>query len=152
MTKLRMGRLDRRRGQSLTVVAAYEDASTEARVEQFCSSLAAHLGNDCRLVKQMWPLSELRLPQLRNIAATEAAESDLVIVSVHHAPAPPADIQSWAELWLTLKGARGPTVLLALFDPISAGISAELQSCFKTLAHQGNMELLVQTEDAWDDR
>lgn len=151
MTKLRVVRADRRRGKDLSVVAAFEDASTEARVEAFCQSLEAHLGKDCGLVKQMWPVSELRLSQLRTIAAGEAAESDLIIISVHHAETPPVDIQSWAELWLARKGSKGPAVLLALFDPISAGISSELQACFKAIARRGNMELLVQCEDRSDD-
>jgi hypothetical protein len=93
----------------------YEDSSTESRVDEFCQGLSLELGQNCRLDKQMWPLSELRMPQLRAIAANEAANADLIIVSVHPAERLPDAVQSWIDLWARRKGNR-PGVLLALFD------------------------------------
>src|SRR2546427_3117327 len=50
-------------------------------LSEFCRSLATNLGNHCEVVKQMWLLNELRLPQLRTIAANDALSADLIIVS-----------------------------------------------------------------------
>jgi hypothetical protein len=151
MTKLQVGRTHSPGSREVTVVAAYEDANTEARVQQFCSSLQAQMNGSCALVKQMWPMSELRLPQLRSIAAGEAAQAEVLIVSLHHGNALPPPIQSWLEQWVGCKNPASPGVLLALLDPPSAGLSAELQASLKALAARAHMEYLVQTEDTWDD-
>jgi hypothetical protein len=60
----------------------------------------------------MWLLNELRAPQLRAIAAEEAARADLIVIAVHHAQGFPAEAKSWIDLWLGLKGNR-PIALLA---------------------------------------
>jgi hypothetical protein len=130
-------------------VAAYEDAHTEARVNDLCRSLGRHLGEKCEVVKHMWLFSELRVPQLRTIAAGEAAEADIVIVSAHHAQSFPEEVNAWIELWLADKRKR-PPVLLALFDPPYQGDSTSLQTHLKEVARRGKMEFLVQTQEAPD--
>src|SRR2546422_8956803 len=103
--------------KTLTVVAAYEDARTDARVNEFCRTLGSHLGQTCQLIKHMWLVNELRMPQLRTIAAGEAAEADIVIISVHHAEALPLEVKDWIESWLARKTDH-PNTVLALFDPL----------------------------------
>ena len=112
----------------LRAVAAYEDSSTDARV--------------C----EMWLLSELRVPRLRSIAAQDAAEAQVLIISVHHCEELPAELQSWLELWLARKKS-GPTLLLALLDPVYLGVSATLRTYLETIAHKAHAEFLVQSED-----
>src|SRR5205809_7450529 len=92
------------RSNSLTAVAAYEDAGTDARVNEFCRNLKCQLGSGCEVTKQMWLLNELRIPQLRAIAAGEAAAADLVIISVHHSDGLPVEVKDWIETWLARKG------------------------------------------------
>ncbi len=65
----------------VAAVAAYEDSHTDARVHEFCQNLQRYLGEKCEVNKQMWLVNELRMPQLRVIAASEAAAADLVIVA-----------------------------------------------------------------------
>lgn len=145
MAKLR---ISERGGKSnkLTAVAAYEDAATGARAEEFCESLGRLLGSNCELTKQMWPLSELRLPQLRSIAAGEAARADVVLVSVHHSEALPADLASWVEQWAHLKHKR-VCVLLGLFDPIHQGVSASIRAYLAEVARKAQIEFLAQSEE-----
>ena len=145
LTKLRVSE----RGSEprrLTALAAYEDSRTNTRVSDFCRNLEQSLGPQCELVKQMWMLSELRLPQLRSIAAKEAAAADLVIISIHHNESLPDELQSWIELWLPYDGHR-PELLVALFDPIYTGVSASLRAYLESVARRGQMEFMVQTED-----
>jgi len=148
MTKLRVTQpgTDARR---LTAVAAYEDSATETRVNEFCTSLVQHLGRKCEVTKHMWLLSELRVSQLRTIAAGEAAAADVILVSLHHADSLPAEVENWVELWLARKGPQ-PKVLLALFDPPHRGISTSMQARLKEAASRGRMEFLVQTEESLD--
>ena len=150
MAKLRRSRLGKE-SQRLTTVAASEDASTDARVDEFCRTLAQHLGQTCQLAKQRWLLSELRVPQLRAIAATEAAEADVVIVSVHHGESLPAEVQAWIDLWLNLKRNRH-MILLALFDPVYQGVSSSMQAYLKEIAERAKMDFLVQSDETPSDR
>ena len=131
----------------VNAVAASEDSATEARVDEFCHGLGKQLGEECELTRRIWLLSELRLPQLRAIAASEAAAADLVIVSVHHGEDLPPELLSWIDLWLPHKRDQR-SLLLALFDPISSGVSATLRARLEEVARKAHMEFLAQSEDA----
>jgi hypothetical protein len=150
MTKLQVSGLGKG-SKSIVAVAAYEDAPTDARVNEFCRSLAQHFGHRCEITKQMWLLNELRIPQLRAIAAGEAAGADLIIVSVHHAESLPLELKNWVEGWVAQKG-EGPSVLLALFDPVYQGDSGSIRSYLQQVAAKRKMQFLVQSEEAPEDR
>ena len=150
MTKLRQCR-SWTKAKRIAVVAAYEDSPTDARVNEFCQRLSAHLGPDCEIAKQMWLFTELRMAQLRTIAAGDAAKADLIIVSVHHAESLPDEIKTWVETWLGQKGAR-PIFLLALFDPLHQGDSSSMKSYLETMARRGKIEFLAQSEEVPENR
>jgi hypothetical protein len=92
----------------LTVCAVYEDRATGDRVNDFCQSLSRDLGQHCEIIRGMWPESELRLPQLRSIAADDAARADLIIISVHHAESLSDEMKGWVEEWLRPKTVAPP--------------------------------------------
>jgi len=135
--------------KQVTALAAFEDAHTETRVNEFCRSLGRQLGAKCEITQQMWLFNELRVQQLRGIAAGEASKADLVIISAHHAQSFPGEVQDWLNLWVGQKGSR-PAALLALFDPAYVGDSTALQSYLKQAASKGRMEFLVRAEEAPD--
>ena len=135
-----------RKSKGITAVAAYEDASSEPRVGEFCLNLARQFGKSPELSKAMWLFSELRPAQLRSVAASEAAAADLVIIAVHHQESLPEEVNDWIHLWLDRKDKK-PIVLVALFDAIYQGDSASMHAYLKDVAKQGNMEFLVQTEE-----
>ena len=136
--------------KQVAVVAAFEDAHTETRVNEFCRSLGRQLGAKCEITQQMWLFNELRVSQLRGIAAGEASKADLVIISVHHAQTFPGEVQEWIGLWAGQKGSH-PAALLALFDPVYVGDSTALQSYLKEAARKAKMEFLVRAEEAPDE-
>jgi hypothetical protein len=136
--------------KQITAVAAYEDTLTDARVTEFCRGLSRQLGDACELVKQMWLLNELRIPQLRSIAAGDASRADLIIVSVHHAPKLPEEVTHWIEQWLSQKRRR-PVVLLALFDPVYQGDSASMRAYLAQVAKNAAMQFLVHSEEEIED-
>lgn len=150
MSKLRGGRLGKE-PRRVAAVAASEDSRTDARVNEFCKNLAQNLGLKTELNKQLWLLSELRLPQLRAIAAGEAAQADLIIISVHHAERLPVEVEAWIELWVGQKNSR-PSVLLALFDPVYQGVSSTMQAYLREIARKGRMEFFVQSDDTPHER
>jgi enoyl-CoA hydratase/carnithine racemase len=150
MTKLRECRIWTK-SKRLSVVAAYEDSSTDARVHDFCQRLTTHLGSDCLVAKQLWLFTELRMEQLRDIAADDAARAGLVIVSVHHAQALPDEVKTWLEAWLPRKRTH-PVVLLAMFDPLYRGDSSSMKAYLEKAAAKAKVPFLAQSEDALDDR
>jgi hypothetical protein len=141
-----IGRLGKSPKQ-VAAVAAFEDAHTENRVNEFCRSLGRQLGAKCEITQQMWLFNELRVQQLRGIAAGEASKADLVIISAHHAQSFPTEVQDWLKQWVGQKGSR-PAALLALFDPVYVGDSTALQSYLKEAATKGKMEFLVRAEES----
>jgi hypothetical protein len=150
ITKLQtMTRLGKNPKQ-VVALAAFEDATTETRVNEFCRGLGRQCGGKCEVTQQMWLFNELRVPQLRGIAAGEASRADLVIISAHHAQSFPSEVQDWFKLWLGQKGSR-PAALLALFDPVYVGDSTALQSYLKEAARKGKMEFLVRVEESRDE-
>jgi hypothetical protein len=147
ISKLRVWQIWRELKQ-LTVSAVCEDSSTGARVDEFIQRLFRDLGQQCEIKKGMWLLGELRTPQLRSIGAGEAAQAHLVIISVHYAESLPDEVESWIDLWLKHKGNPHGAVLLALFDPLYKGSSSSMQARLQEAAKKGNMEFLVQFEEA----
>jgi hypothetical protein len=149
MTKLPVWRVWKKR-KRLTVSAVYEDRATEDRVNDFCQSLSSDLGQHCEIIRGMWPASELRLPQLRSIAADEAALADLIIVSVHAVESLSDEMKGWVDQWIGRKDRRA-AVLLALFDPLSRGISSPIEAYLQEVAKKGRMEFVAQSQETSED-
>ena len=129
----------------LALLAAFEDSKTGTRVREFCRGLSRELGPQCRIVEHVWLFSTLRLRELREIAAEEAALSDLVIISTHRADSLADEVKSWIELWLQREG-RHPAILLALLDPEPPEASASVPSYLQDVARRGGMEFLVEAQ------
>ena len=137
--------------QKISVVAAYEDFSTRARVNEFCHGLARDLGRDCEMLKQAWLVNLLRLPQLRAIAAQDATAADVIIISLHDAETVPEDVSGWINIWLHEKGHR-PKVLVGLFDVAYRDDVSAMQSSLEAVARQANMEFFAQSWEMTEGR
>ena len=132
------------------VSAACEDSSaTSARADEFCRGLSRDLGQNCNVAREIWLFNQLCVPQLRAIAAGEAALSHLIIISVHHAETLPDGVKSWIDLWLG-RGNSHSLVLLALVDPVFQGFSSSLEYYLEEAAQKGGVEFLIRSEDALD--
>ena len=90
----------------LAVLATFEDSVTGMRVKEFYQGLSRKLGQQCEIVEHVWLFSTFRLRELREIAAEEASEADLIIISVHQEEGLPDEVQGWIKLWLRRKGTR----------------------------------------------
>src|ERR1017187_1927363 len=55
------------------VSAACEDFSTSTRADEFCRGLSRGVAPNCIIAKEIWLFNQLCVPQLRAIAASEAA-------------------------------------------------------------------------------
>ena len=135
-----------RESKRLALLATFEDSVTGTRVKDFCQRLSRHLGQQCQLVEHVWLFSTFRLKELQEIAAEEAATSDLVIISVHQAESLPDEVKNWIDLWLQHKGNHA-AVLLALLDPGYESDPSPVQAYLQGVASRGHMEFLVESSD-----
>jgi hypothetical protein len=128
------------------VSAACEDSPTSTRADEFCRGLSRELAPKCTLAKEIWLFNQLGVPQLRAIAASEAALAQLIIISVHHAESLPDGVRSWIDLWLGQRNNHN-IVLLALFDPVYQGVSGTMKAYLAGVAKKGGIEFLVKSEE-----
>lgn len=143
------GRQIGERTKRLVVVAAFEDFSTGARVKEFCHNLVRDSHGQADVVEHLWLVNLLRLPQLRAIAAEDAASADVIVLSFHEAQALPDEVTSWIEMWLRLKGER-QTALVALLDLVLGRDRSALQEHLRGVATQAGMEFFAQSWELTD--
>ena len=116
------------------------------RVKAFCQGLFRDLGTDCRITEHVWLFNTLRLRELQEIAAEEAAASDLIIIAAHGAEPLPEEVEGWIDLWVW-QMARHPAVLLALLGTVDEYAPIPLQAHLQEIARRGGMEFLVEAVD-----
>src|SRR5262245_50203794 len=84
----------------LDLLLLYEDATTTETVLQLCRRFFQKLGSDYLLQPHGLTFDALRNLRTRQRAASEAAEADMVIVSVHADRELPFELKSCLELWV----------------------------------------------------
>jgi hypothetical protein len=132
-----------REAHRVAFLATFEDSITGTRVKEFRQGFTRDLGTDCHIVEHVWLFNTLRLRELREIAAEEAAASDLIIISAHRTEALPDEVRGWIDLWVR-PIAQHPAVLLALLDPVEDDAANPLLDYLQEVAGRSGMELLVE--------
>ena len=129
-----------------SVVIAYEDFKTGKQAKQACDFLVANLSHEWQVTSQMWKFEVLSIPELREMAAKDAAMADLIIVSSHGDDELPADVKGWVEMWRGGEG--GASALIALFDsPLGrAGHARATHAYLAGVAKRGQMEFFAWPE------
>ncbi|HUD47014.1 MAG TPA: hypothetical protein VMR33_09290 [Candidatus Baltobacteraceae bacterium] len=121
------------------VFIAYEDVAAGKRAKETCDVLAEGLGGDWILDTQVASFKALRIPKLRHVAAVEAANSDIILISCHDRKLP-AGVNQWLQLGLARRG--GPMALVALFSCPRAGASHAItaETYLAGMATQGRLQ------------
>ena len=130
------------------VVLVFEDFNTGKRAKRAYDFLAASLTQEWQVISQMWKFEVLSIPELREMAAKDAAMANLIIVSSRGDRELPAHVKDWIEMWL---GYRGDAVaLVALFDspPEQAEHAQATQTYLEGVAKRGQMEFFTWPEVA----
>jgi hypothetical protein len=134
---------DRAGAPVFSVVVVFEDFSTGERARRAYDFLAANLTHEWQISSQMWKFELLAIPELREMAANDAATANLIIVSSRGDRELPAHVKDWIEMWL---GCRGHAVaLVALFDspPEQAEHAQPAQTYLARVAKRGRMEFFT---------
>jgi hypothetical protein len=96
-------------------VIGYEDFGTGQRAMKSCKQLMDRLGDQFQYLTSFWKFDLLRVPKLKDLAAQEASEADVLILSVHG----PGELQPAVKSWLSAlpRKQQGCTkALVALVD------------------------------------
>ena len=128
------------------VVIAYEDFATGKQAKRACDFLVANLSHQWQVASQMWKFEVLSIPELREIAAKDAAMADLIILSIHGDDELPVGVKDWVEMW---RGYEGDAVaLIALFDSPTghAGHAQATHAYLEDVAKRQQMEFFAWPE------
>jgi hypothetical protein len=123
-----------------SVVIAFEDFDTGRQGKRAYDFLVANLSHEWRVTSQMWKFEVLSIPELREMAASDAASAKLIIISSRGDRELPVDVKEWIELW---RGYQGDTVgLITLFHCPTEQLkyAKATQAYLESVARRGHME------------
>src|SRR4051794_31457425 len=80
---------------NFNVVIAYENLEAGKNARKTYDYLAQHLGQDCQFANEMWSFDVLSIPRLRELAARDAMQADIIIVACHGNGRLPEAVKSW---------------------------------------------------------
>src|SRR5437773_11930871 len=95
-----------RRKPRFNIVVVYEDFVTATRAMAVYDSLVRSLGDHYEFSNSAWKFEILRQASLKQIAAYDALESDVILISAHAESDLPSEVKSWIDLWWE-QGANG---------------------------------------------
>jgi hypothetical protein len=109
---------------------------------EICGHLHRFQGAEDQYRLSLWNYAIFRLPELRELAATEAA---FIIISTHGRREAPKELRLWFELWLAR---RTPleSALVAIMDAAPAAVSqlCPTQEYLEHIAERAGMDFFCQ--------
>ncbi len=99
--------------RELNVVIAYDNVEAGKRAWHTLSGLARTIGNDMNVDPELWRFESLEDSELGSLAAAEAIEADILIISAGSKTELPATVKIWVTKCLTQKdGTKSALVAL----------------------------------------
>ncbi len=131
---------------SFNVVIIYDDFYSALRGQELAGRMAIELEPAFEIRTRVWDFDLASHPDLRDRAAKDAIEADMIIISVTSEAGLSSSFKAWMESWLAQK--RGG--LAALVALVSEGecFPAEpppLCRVLKQMAREGGMDFFCQT-------
>ena len=132
---------------AFNIVIAYEDFETGKQAMRLYETLVQSLGTECQFRNQMWKFDVLGIPKLREMAAKDVAEAEVVIIACRGNELAD-DIKAWIELWVAETRIQ-PLALVALIDcpAADAVMVRDVRNYLESVALRGQMEFFVQPDD-----
>lgn len=123
------------------LVVAYEDRATRNRALHLCDHLAEQLLDDYDFKCAWWKFDHLTDPSLREHSIDDAAEANMVILSLHARPDISEEHKSWIESWIDLRDQRKCALVAMIGDGAQASVdSSNLIVWLRNAARLGHMD------------
>ena len=136
-------------GPRLHALLVYEDFHTGLRIKQAFDHVVSHLEPKEEFHVNAWRFSLLCEPVLRSRAASEAAESDIVLLSAHGKSQLPAEIKSCLCQWLDQKDDRPHALVVSLdADAKQSGEADETLAYLRSMAEQAGLDMFTHFGNA----
>ena len=140
--------------KDVVAIVMCEEPATAPHACALLSRVGRNAGAEGRLIYSWWTFGVLASASLRQLAASEAAAADIVIIATREGPGLPDSVKDWISLWLaTGEYHHRPRALVALLEPSekqngsSRGVRAEL----KALAEADGVDFFANGDDAgWE--
>src|ERR1043166_9215448 len=137
--------------RTLNIITFFEDVATGKRGKQIFDYLAGHLGGEFEFNHQVWKFDVLSTPTLRELAAKDVSDADIVIVSARGDRALAPEVKSWLDVWIGQHAA--PIALVALFDPEHkhSETAPNLRHYLEQISKNGQMDFFSESESPLDE-
>ena len=132
--------------EDMLVVVACEDVTTASQACALLKRVGSNAGTQGRLIYSWWTFSVLNNAQLRQFAAAEAAEADLVLIAAREGPTLPEPLKEWAQLWLTSDPAKFRSRALVAYlesSDTDAGVTSGVLSELRDFARVGGLDFFA---------
>jgi hypothetical protein len=100
---------------ALKMLMIYSDKQSAEVGEEVARNLRKSLGAKFEVAQTSWNSELLKSDKLCDIAAKDALESNIVIISTSEARTLPAELSRWVQLWRD-KRSQAPAALVALLN------------------------------------
>src|SRR6266702_5644572 len=136
---------NRKRFPALHAVVAYNNFDSGIRAKEILDRLARALGSQLTMNISMWKFDVLELDKLQDLAANDAVEADIIIISTSGAGELSPGVQQWVERWLCRKQPESSAfVSLNEADPDGTAESPAVSEYLQTIANRGNLSFFSQ--------
>lgn len=131
---------------TVRALIAYEDRDTGMRARDFFERMVRQFGEDCDFQHKLLDLDVLSVAGLRDTAADEAADADMILLACHGDGELSRDVKQWCEDWLA-RSWKGDAALVALFDEGSEASSGRgpAREFLEGIARRAGMTFIPHT-------
>ncbi len=132
--------------RALNVITLFEDVATGKRGKQVYDYLGSRLETEFEFNHQVWKIDVLATSSLRELAARDVAEADILVISVRGDRDLAPEVKSWLDVWVGQRGT--PMALVALFDPEykDSEMAHEIRHYLEEIARTGQMDFFSEPE------
>jgi len=131
---------------SLKILLVYGNKATARLGARVSNSLRRKLGSEFQVAQSIWNAELLRSPKLRALAAREARDSDIVIVSLSEGAPLSPEISHWFNLWKR-RHRSVPSALVALLNREENSANARVtEETLHRFADRARMEFFCHSE------
>jgi hypothetical protein len=135
---------------SFNVVIAYEDFSTGTHALNVCNRIFPGCSKPPSFsTHNVWRFDLLEIAKFRDLAATKAANADMIIISARAPGELPTAVKRWIELWAK-KRKNEPGALVVLLAGAKKRGTADLraEAYLQDCAARAGMDIFIQREKA----
>jgi hypothetical protein len=124
------------------LVVAYEDRQTRSRALHLYDHLAQQLLDDYDFKCAWWKFDHLADIALREHAADDAADANMIVLSLRAEKEIPAACKAWIEAWLPRRDHR-KSALVALIAGDEKADTSRLVTYLQSVARLGHLDLFT---------